>query len=91
MKNTKADPVMIIGARVIDPASGRDEILDVHLENGRIHELGASLPKDGVENIDASGLILAPGLLDVLVKTGEPGAEARETLRSAGKAAAAGG
>ena len=91
MKNTKADPVIITGARVIDPASGRDEILDVRLENGRIHELGASLSKDGVENIDASGLILAPGLLDVLVKTGEPGAEARETLRSAGKAAAAGG
>ncbi len=91
MKGTKADPVIITGARVMDPASGRDEILDVRLRNGRIDEFGTSLSAEGLKRIDASGLILAPGLVDVLVKTGEPGAEARETLRSAGKAAAAGG
>ncbi len=91
MTARKANSVLITGARVMDPASGRDEITDVLIENGQISALGAGVQSKGVEKINASGLILAPGLIDVLVKTGEPGAEQRETLRSAGNAAAAGG
>ncbi|PHS26468.1 MAG: dihydroorotase [Robiginitomaculum sp.] len=91
MKRAQAEPLIISGARVIDPACGRDDVSDVLIENGRIAALETSIKKEGVKRIDASGLVLAPGLIDVLVKTGEPGAEQRETLRSVGKAAAAGG
>ncbi len=91
MKARKTPPFVISGARVIDPSSGRDGIFDVLVKNGRIAAIDKTIAKDSVERIDATGLVLAPGLVDVLVKTGEPGAEQRETLRSAGKAAAAGG
>ncbi len=91
MTASKANPVLITGGRVVDPASGRDEVTDVLIENGKISEMGTGLQSKGAEKVDATGLTLAPGLIDVLVKTGEPGAEQRETLRSAGAAAAAGG
>ncbi len=90
---TKApnEPILIAGARLVDPASEHDAIADVLVKNGRIESVGSNLASDGARKIDASGLVLAPGLVDILVKTGEPGAEQRETLRSAGEAAAAGG
>ncbi|NNC38041.1 MAG: dihydroorotase [Acidimicrobiales bacterium] len=85
----------ILGARLVDPASGRDEIGDVLVENGKIAALGAGIFADGIpegtENIEADGLVLAPGLIDMRVVTGEPGTEHKETLASAGRAAAAGG
>lgn len=81
---------VIIGARVIDPDSGFDDIADVAIENGVITDLGQA-DIDGARLIEADGLILAPGLIDMRVMTGEPGAENRETLASAGQAAAAGG
>jgi dihydroorotase len=82
----------VVGARLLDPASGLDAVGAVLIENGRIVDVaaGGSAPS-GVESIDAAGLCLAPGLIDVRVKTGEPGAEPKETLKSASLAAAAGG
>lgn len=85
----------ILGARLIDPATGRDEIGDLLIEDGRIRALGVGIVADGLDGdtqiIEADGLMLAPGLIDMRVVTGEPGAEHKETLASAGKAAAAGG
>ncbi len=85
----------IIGARIIDPASGHDEIGDMLVEHGKIAALGTDIFAQGIPNdahtIDANGLMLTPGLIDMRVITGEPGAEHKETLASAGVAAAAGG
>ncbi|HWY62966.1 MAG TPA: dihydroorotase [Rhizomicrobium sp.] len=82
-------------ARLIDPASGLDAKGGLLVENGRIADVGPRLFNDADENdfeiINCRGLILAPGLIDCRVFTGEPGSEHRETLQSASEAAAAGG
>jgi dihydroorotase len=82
-------------ARLIDPATGLDTRGGLLVENGKIADVGAKLfntadPHDP-EVIDCKGLVLAPGLIDMRVFTGEPGSEHRETLSSASEAAAAGG
>lgn len=87
-------PLLIENARILDPASGTDARGAVLVEEGRIADLSLGGPvgvPDGAEVINAAGLALAPGLVDMRVFTGEPGWEYRETLASAGEAAAAGG
>lgn len=87
-------PLWIVNARLLDPASDHDGPGAVRIENGRIAEVvrsAAFLPSDGAETVDAAGLCLSPGLIDIRVKTGEPGAEPKETLKSAALSAAAGG
>ena len=82
-------------ARLIDPASGLDAKGGLLVENGKIADVGARLfgdvDRSDPEVIDCKGLVLAPGLIDMRVFTGEPGSEHRETLESASRAAAAGG
>ena len=82
-------------ARLIDPACDLDAKGGLLVENGRIADIGPRLFNDAEPNdpevIDCRGLILAPGLIDARVFTGEPGAEHRESLESASAAAAAGG
>ncbi len=82
-------------ARLIDPASGLDVKGGLLVEHGRIADIGPRLFNDAEPNdpevIDCKGLVLAPGLIDARVFTGEPGSEYRETLESASEAAAAGG
>ncbi|MBS3848378.1 dihydroorotase [Devosia sp. J2-20] len=85
---------LIENARIVDPATGTDHLGAVLIEDGIIAELAIGAPigvPDGAEVINAKGLVLAPGLIDMRVFTGEPGKEYRETLQSAGEAAAAGG
>jgi dihydroorotase len=87
-------PLIIEHARIVDPASGFDAVGALHIEDGHIAHIAAGAAKSfplGVDRIDANGLVLAPGLIDMRVFTGEPGREYRETLASAGEAAAAGG
>lgn len=87
-------PLLIENARIVDPASGTDARGAVLIESGVISDVALGGPvgvPDGAEVINAKGLILAPGLIDMRVFTGEPGKEYRETLQSAGDAAAAGG
>jgi len=82
-------------ARLIDPASGLDAKGGLLVENGKIADVGPRLfgdvDRSDPEVIDCKGLVLAPGLIDMRVFTGEPGSEHRETLESASRAAAAGG
>ncbi len=84
---------VIFNARIIDPATGLDEKGGVIIENGVIIDAGAGVGKAATADlkIDAHGKALAPGLIDLRVKTGEPGAENKETLQTASDAAAAGG
>jgi len=87
-------PIAIVNARLLDPASDYDGPGAVLVADGRIVEVihgQATQRPDDVEIIDADGLCLAPGLIDIRVKTGEPGAEPKETLKSAALSAAAGG
>ncbi|MDZ4868052.1 MAG: dihydroorotase [Alphaproteobacteria bacterium] len=82
-------------ARLIDPDTGLDTPGALLVENGKIADLGPRLFNDAkpanAEIIDCGGQALSPGLIDLRVFTGEPGAEHRETLASAGASAAAGG
>lgn len=87
-----ARPVAFVNARLVDPAKGRDEPGGVLVEDGIIRAVGAEVTvPEGAETVDCGGHILAPGLVDMCVTTGEPGHEHRETLASASAAAAAGG
>jgi len=88
-------PLAFINARIVDPASGYDGPGSVIVTEGVIADVVqgptlTGLPAD-VEVVDAGGALLIPGLIDIRVKTGEPGAEPKETLKSAAMAAAAGG
>ena len=83
---------VIAGARLLDPATGTDAPGDLLFEDGAILDHGAGLdPPEGAEVVEAAGLCLAPGLVDLRAALGEPGAEHRETIASAAQAAAAGG
>jgi dihydroorotase len=84
----------LVNARLLDPASDYDGPGSLLIAHGRIVEVirGTAAPvAPGAEVIDVDGLCLAPGLIDIRVKTGEPGAEPKETLKSASLSAAAGG
>lgn len=84
-----------LDARLIDPASGLDMPGALLVEDGRIADFGPRLfhdaPPADAEIVECRGRVLAPGLIDMRVFTGEPGSEHRETLDSASRAAAAGG
>ncbi len=79
-------------ARLVDPASGREERGGLLVRDGVIQDLGLQVAEAaGAEVIECGGQVLAPGLIDMRAFIGEPGGAHRETLKSAGEAAAAGG
>jgi dihydroorotase len=84
--------IHIKNGRVIDPSSGLDALQDIYIAAGKIVALGAT-PADFHANIeiDASGLVVSPGLVDLSVRLREPGLEYMATLESEMHAAAAGG
>ena len=82
-----SNPANIRGGRVIDPATGRDGIGDVYLADGKI----VAAPAPGASEIDARGLVVCPGFIDIHVHLREPGQGAKETIETGTKAAAAGG
>ncbi len=82
--------VFIRGGRIIDPASGRDETGDLLVLEGRVSDRTGQ-PNFSVPVIDAAGLIVAPGLIDMHVHLREPGGAQKETIASGTRAAAAGG
>ena len=88
--DTKVGPVHLTNARLIDPEAGTDLLGSLTLMDGVIVARNEDAPK-GAEVMDCAGLCLAPGIIDWGVKIGEPGERHRESFRSAGLAAAAGG
>lgn len=78
----------IRGARIVDPAAGRDEVGDVVVEDGRVAAADAT---SGATVLDAGGLVMAPGLVDLHTHLREPGREDKETVESGCRAAALGG
>ena len=82
----------IRGGRIIDPVSGKDFIGDLILENGTIKAVGEQLNLDGCEDIiEAAGMTVAPGLVDVHVHFRDPGLTYKEDILTGARAAAAGG
>ena len=84
--------LLIRNGRVVDPSQSLDEGMDLLLDNGHVAALGEKLeaPK-GVEEMDASGLVVAPGFIDLHCHLREPGLEYKETIASGSAAAVAGG
>jgi dihydroorotase len=80
--------ITFVGARVVDPASGRDEVTNVTVDGEFVAAVGGDVEGTAVE---ASGLVLAPGLVDLHVHLREPGREDAETVETGTAAAAAGG
>lgn len=81
----------IRNGRVMDPASDFDAVSGILIENGRIAGIGTDLDGSDAEQFDATGLIVAPGFIDIHVHLREPGFEHAETIESGSRAAAAGG
>ncbi|MGI8538227.1 MAG: dihydroorotase [Rubrobacteraceae bacterium] len=81
--------IVIRGGRVLDPSSGLDGIMDVRISDGRIAEVGSGLR--GARELDADGLHLFPGFVDVHAHWRSPGHEHKENIESGSAAAAAGG
>lgn len=80
---------LVRGARIVDPATGRDEVGDLLIDGARVAERGASA--SGADVVDAKGLVLMPGAIDVHVHLREPGREDEETIESGARAAIHGG
>jgi dihydroorotase len=83
--------VLIRGGRVVDPASGRDEVADVAIAADRIESIGAARGFEAERTIDAAGWVVMPGLVDLAARLREPGHEHEGMLESELAAAAAGG
>ena len=83
--------LVIRGARVLDPATGHDAIVDVRIDKGTIAQIGENLDANGHRVIEAAGLLLAPAFIDPHVHLRTPGREDEETIASGTAAAAAGG
>jgi dihydroorotase len=83
--------LLIRNGRVIDPANGVDRVADVLLANGIVRAVGENLPARGAEEFDATGLVVAPGFIDMHVHLREPGFESSETIETGSKCAAVGG
>jgi len=84
--------ILIRGGRIIDPSRGGDGVADLLLSGGRVEGVGHNIPAgEGVMVVDATGKVVAPGLIDLHVHLREPGQEDVETVASGAMAAAAGG
>ncbi len=84
--------LLIKGGRVLDPANGVDLTAgDVLVEDGRIVSVGKDLEAEGAQVVDATGLIVAPGFVDLHTHLREPGFEYKETVETGTQAAARGG
>ncbi|RMD49602.1 MAG: dihydroorotase [Alphaproteobacteria bacterium] len=84
--------VLIRNVRLIDPEAGREQAGELLIRDGLIADLGPRIdPPEGARVIDGGGACLAPGIVDLGVKVGEPGERHKESFRTAGAAAAAGG
>lgn len=84
--------ILIKNGRVIDPESGRDEITDILIDDGKIAQIEKNIDVSGEKTvIDAGGCVVSPGLIDVHVHFRDPGFEYKEDIHSGSMAAAKGG
>ena len=83
--------LLIKNGRVLDPSSNTDASLDILVDGSRISKIGASLSTSNAELFDASGMIVAPGFIDLHCHLREPGQELSETIETGTRAAARGG
>jgi dihydroorotase len=84
--------LLIRGGRVIDPSRGTDGVADLYLRDGKIEAVGRNIPSQpGAEVLDATGKVVAPGLIDLHVHLREPGFEHAETIATGALSAVAGG
>src|SRR2546423_7449105 len=84
-------PILIKNGRVIDPATNTDRVSDVLVADGCVAEVAPNLSSPNAEVYDATGMIVAPGFIDMHVHLREPGFEHAENIESGSRAAAAGG
>ncbi len=82
---------LIKGGTIIDPSTGAQEVADLLVEGGRITGIAPSITKEGIHAIEAQGLWVVPGLIDIHVHFRDPGYEYKETIETGLAAAAAGG
>lgn len=83
--------MLIQHGRLVNPADGTDEVQDLRIENGVVQERGRLTPKEGERIIDATGLVVTPGFVDVHVHFRDPGLTYKEDIHTGSLAAAAGG
>jgi dihydroorotase len=83
--------LLVQGGRVIDPANNIDSEMDVLIDDGKILAVGKNLKGDGAQIVDATGMLVTPGLIDIHVHLRDPGYEYKEDIVSGTRAAAAGG
>ena len=86
--------LLLKGGRLIDPANGRDETADLLLADGKVAAIGDDVigqAQSGISEVDATGKVVCPGLIDIHVHFREPGQGAKETIRTGAAAAAKGG
>jgi dihydroorotase len=84
--------LLVRGGRVVDPSQDLDGTFDLLLEDGAVAKIDGRIDApEGTEVLDAAGLVVAPGLIDLHVHLREPGQEYKETVRTGSMAAAAGG
>lgn len=83
--------ILIRNGRVVDPVTGRDEVLDVLLDGNKIYKVGKNLNAEGAEILDAEGLVVAPGMMDAHVHFRDPGLTYKEDIETGAAAAARGG
>ena len=74
--------LVIKNGRVMDPKSGLDQVCDVLVENGKILKIAPQIDADGAQVIDATDLVVAPGLVDIHVHFREPGQTHKEDIHT---------
>ena len=84
-------PILVRGGRIVDPSQGIDRVADLLIEDGAISGIDTRIERDDAQVIDATGLVVSPGFIDLHCHLREPGFEYKETIATGTLAAARGG